>query len=191
MQKRSLKKKIKKTKGFRPVSKALQNTTTPSFFEPSRAGKSLKEVGVDYLKVESKNITSRWFHSNHDVDLFLWLDEYSQVIKQQVSFCGQIVEWNVLDGLKTGVVIEEEVASGEENKIDQSEMIQFDPRPQKQAITLAVEVIQNIETIEDLIRSHLLTNFGAKSEVFISTRVHTKTPAKSSFWSRVLSLFRK
>lgn len=136
----------------------------PTFFEPAQAGRSLKEVGIDYLKVESKNITSRWFHSAHDVDLFLWLDEHSQVIKQQVSFCGQIVEWNILDGLKTGVVIEEEIVGdvGDLNKVDQSEMIRFDDRPQKQAIRLAIEVIQNIEPLEELVRRHLLSNFGIR-----------------------------
>ncbi len=176
------------------MNKVLPSQFTPTFFEPSRAGKSLKEVGVDYLKVESKNITSRWFHSNHDVDLFLWLDEHSQVIKQQVSFCGQIVEWNVLDGLKTGVVIEEEMSyKDSENKIDQSEIIRFDQKPQKQAIHLAVEVIENVELLEEFIKNHLLVNFGSKS-VMLNARKSKKTPslvASPSIWSRILTYFSK
>jgi hypothetical protein len=176
------------------VSKSLdQQNINPTFFEPAQAGRSLKEVGIDYLKVESKNITSRWFHSAHDVDLFLWLDEHSQVIKQQVSFCGQIVEWNVLDGLKTGVVIEEEVWSGDgnENKIDQSEIIRFDQRPQKQAIKLAIEVIQNIESLEDFVRGHLLSNFGVKSGFKPFLVKTTPEQSKASFWQRFLNFFKK
>lgn len=134
-------------------------------FEPAQAGRSLKEVGTDYLNVEERNITSRWFHSQHDVDLFLWLDENNQVIKQQVSFCGQIVEWNVIEGVRTGLVIEEEAQGFDEadnSKMGASEIIRFDTKPQSSAIQIAIEVIRHVEHMEQELRQMLLTNLGLR-----------------------------
>ena len=133
----------------------------PRIFEPGRAGKSLREMGRDYLKVESRNITSRWYHGAQDVDLFIWTDEHDQVIKQQVSFCGQVVEWNVLDGIKTGVEIEEELTM-EDPELNASKTIQFDRKPQGQAVSVAVEVVENTDVMDVSLRSVLLSNFGIR-----------------------------
>jgi hypothetical protein len=132
------------------------------YFEPAQAGRSLKEVGVDFLDIENQRITSRWFRSGMDVDLFIWLDAQNKVIKQQMSFCGQIVEWNILDGLKTGAVIEEESSETDSNgENNSSEVIRFDQKPQAQAIRMALEVIQNMEPLNVEEKNDLLTNFGA------------------------------
>lgn len=164
------------------MSKAFRVETKPYYFDPARAGKSLKEVGVDYLQIESRNITSRWFHSNEDVDLFIWLDEFQQIIKQQVSFCGQIVEWNMLDGLKTGVIIEEEF--GDSKKVESSEIIQFDKQLQNDAIQLAIQVVQGIDKIEENVRLLILTNFGASA-------VRPKISDSRTIWQRFIKLLKK
>lgn len=144
------------------MSKDSLMSETPIYFEPAQAGKSLREVGVDFLDVENQKITSRWFRSGRDVDLFIWLDAQKKVIKQQMSFCGQIVEWNILDGLKTGVVIEEEsLDESDEGQKNSSEVIRFDQKPQPQAIRMALEVIQNMEPINQSEKDDLLLNFGA------------------------------
>jgi hypothetical protein len=156
----------------------------PIYFEAAQAGKSLKEVGVDYIQVESQNITSRWFHSAHDVDLFIWLDEKKNVIKQQISFCGQIVEWNILDGLKTGVVVEEEVEF-DSDKVDSSEIIRFDLSPQRESIRLAIEVINHIESLEDIFRKDLLSNFNNRTVL----KMNPRRPA--NFWQKLLQVFKK
>lgn len=134
----------------------------PSYLEPAQAGRSLREVGVDFLNVENQRIKSRWFHSGQDVDLFVWTDSKDQVIKQQMSFCGQIVEWNILDGLKTGVIVEQEGPLREDaDEPDSSEQIQFDREPQAQAIRMALLVIQNMTPLAPEEKQSLLLNFGA------------------------------
>lgn len=161
--------------------------SNPLFFEPAQAGRSLKEVGVDYIQVENHNITSRWFHSAHDIDLFIWMDKNQKVIKQQISFCGQIVEWNMLDGLKTGVVIEEELGESNEKKVDSSEIIRFDQNPQKESIRMAVEVIRHIDTLEEVDRSLLLSNFSIHSSQLAQIAAHSQKPTLKLLWKKFLS----
>lgn len=160
---------------------------TPIYFEPSYAGKNLRQVGVDYLQVENQNIVSHWYHGAHDVDLFVWIDQQKNVIKQQISFCGQIVEWNILDGLKTGVVIEEDLEAAPETssetgpaKASSSETIRFDLKPQSESIKMAIEVIKHIDVMDDVFRQSLLRNFGKRS-----------TPRQTGFWQKVLQIFKK
>jgi hypothetical protein len=97
----------------------------PRFFNAEEIGHSLKEVSPLLLKTTHPEITSRWFHSSQDADLFIWFDRNQGVIKQQISFFGQVVEWNIVEGLKTGLVIEEEIRG----HARASEMVCFDARP--------------------------------------------------------------
>ena len=47
-----------------------------------------------------QNVGSHWYHSDQDADIYIWLDEVGNVIKQQVNFVGQVVEWNIVEVLK-------------------------------------------------------------------------------------------
>src|SRR4051812_41729358 len=95
----------------------------PILFDAEQIGKSLREVAVDVIETEGSTILSRWFHSKHDVELFLWTDAENNVIKHQVTFYGQAVEWNVFEGVKTGVIVEHENSLGDGVV---NETIQFD-----------------------------------------------------------------
>ncbi len=68
--------------------------------------RNLREVAVDVIETEGTSIVSRWFHAADDVDLLIWTDDEKTIIKYQVSLFGQVVEWNMFDGVKTGVIIE-------------------------------------------------------------------------------------
>lgn len=144
------------------MSKPIGAIEYPIYFEPARAGRNLREVGVDVLNIENQKIMSRWFQSGSDVDLFIWMDDQKRVIKQQMSFCGQIIEWNIVDGLKTGVIVEQETSETDKaGDPISSEVIRFDSGPQAQAIRMALEVLQNFDPEDAIERDGLLTNFGA------------------------------
>ena len=155
----------------------------PRTFEPGRAGKSLREMGRDYLKVESRDVTSRWYHGVEDVDLFIWTDEHDQVIKQQLSFCGQVVEWNVLDGIKTGVEIEEELTV-ENPELNASKTIRFDRKPQRDAVIVAVEVVENTDVMDLGLRRVLLSNFGIRAKN-TSISAEMKSLVMMTRWTRI------
>lgn len=127
-----------------------------AFFNPQEIGRSLKEVAVDIIQTESQNVVSRWFHSGQEADLFIWIDEKQNVIKQQVSFYGQIVEWNILEGVRTGFLLEEET---KEKGVKGSEIIQYDDAPQLRSLNQAIEVLRHVEALSDQDRNSLLDNF--------------------------------
>lgn len=149
-------------------------------FNPKIFGKTLREVAVDYIEVENKKVTSKWLKSEHDADLFLWLDESQKIIKQQLSLFGRVVEWNLLEGVKTGVIIESEF---EANK--SSEAIEFDQYPHDYTIQLAVQVIEYAIHLAEKERDEVISNF-------LAPRVKLIAPDSSQgFFKRVPYLIRK
>jgi hypothetical protein len=138
-----------------------QRITGTHFFSGKSIGKSLKEVAVDMIKTESDNLISRWFHSDMDTDLFTWVDQGQNIIKQQISFNGQVVEWNCLEGIKTGVVVESDmnpVPQDEAQPKHNSETIMFDANPQPKSVGLALEILQYME-VDAGFHQQLVGNF--------------------------------
>lgn len=129
--------------------------TFPRFFDAASLGSSLKEVATDLVVTTHQDVTSRWFHSSQDADLFIWLDQNQNVLKQQISFYGQVVEWNVIEGLKTGLVIEEDATE----KVRGSEIIQFDDQPQRTQLCQALDLLEHITALESGERQRLAQNF--------------------------------
>jgi hypothetical protein len=132
----------------------------PHLFNPADLGGTLKEVATDFIHTSTdQNVLSRWFHSVQDADLYIWLDDRRRVIKQQLSFYGTVVEWNAVEGLKTGMVIEEEREDKGQRRND-AELIQFDTRPQKNSIVQAMELLRHVTSLSSEERGLLMNNFA-------------------------------
>lgn len=132
----------------------------PRLFDPADLGGTLKEVATDLIHTSTdQDVTGRWFHSVQDADLYIWLDDRRRVIKQQLSFYGTVVEWNAVEGLKTGMVIEEEREDKDRHRND-SELIQFDNRPQKNTIVQAMELLRHVTSLSSEERDLLMGNFA-------------------------------
>lgn len=127
----------------------------PRFFNAEELGKSLKEVASDILVTKHRDIKSRWFHSAQDADLFIWTDLRHNVIKQQMTFYGQVVEWNVVEGLKTGLIIEEEIS----NRRQGVELVRFDSKPQRTPVEQALALLDHITALQEAERQTLAQNF--------------------------------
>lgn len=172
--------------------------TFPRFFNAEELGKSLIEVATDVIATSNdQKVISRWFHSTKDTDLFIWLDHKQNVIKQQLTFFGQVVEWNVIEGVKTGLIVEDETPS----QVKASEIIQFDSLPQKAPIEQARALLGFITALKEDERQMLSINFTgiARSQAmdpqefvdrfgaFLARRPELKKP---SLWARFLSIFK-
>ena len=77
----------------------------PSYFNAKEIAHSFKKMTVDIIKTTNQEVTSIWFHSECDAELYMFKDKNSNIIKQQLIFCGQIVEWNIVEGVKTGALL--------------------------------------------------------------------------------------
>lgn len=126
----------------------------PRFFNPAELGRSLQEVSTDLLRTDYKDIISRWLHSPNDVDLFIWMDVDRNVIKQQISFYGQVVEWNLIEGVKTGLIVED----GRPGMTD-AEVVRFDAKAQKGPIRQAIDLLRHIAVLKEDERNLLIRNF--------------------------------
>jgi hypothetical protein len=132
------------------------NADVPVFFNPARAAEKVREVEVRIVDGEKDQVTSRWFHGPDEIDFFVWQDHRKNIIKQQVSFYGQIVEWNILDGLRTGVVLEEETTL---NKVPASELVRYDQKPMRPAVETALALVKNARSVTETLRSDLTEHF--------------------------------
>lgn len=128
----------------------------PHFFDPAGLGESLREVATDVINAGETEIIHRWFHSPKDADLFIWLDKGQNIIKQQITFYGQVVEWNIIEGVRTGVIVEDENRAA----VKASDVIRFDARAQKAPIDQALDLLRHIATLNDLERHVLIKNFA-------------------------------
>ncbi len=170
----------------------------PLFFNSEEMGRSLREVGIDVIESGPSQIVSRWYHSPYDVDLFIWSDESQNVVKFQVNFIGQVVEWNLLDGTKTGCIVEEELkAASGDSKAEIAELVRFDTETEKNAVARAVSLLGHAVALLTEERS-ALANFLESN-----TRLHHLSDAeiikryghtiqdirRPSFWGRVRKWF--
>ena len=127
----------------------------PRYFSAEDLGQSLREVASEMIKTSRRDVLSRWFHSAKDADLFIWSDLKHNIIKQQLSFYGQVVEWNVIEGVKTGHVVVEEGRGLTRG----SEFLNFDQSPQIQAIEQAVLLLRHVPELKNSERDQLAANF--------------------------------
>ncbi len=148
--------------------------TIPLYFDASALGASLQELAVDVVRGENTDFLSRWFRSkNSDADLFIWFDGEKRIIKAQLCFFGQVVEWNPLSGTRTGVIIEEEMAASPHNGAEVtedavSETIRFDEKPQQTAVAQAIHVLVAVTELSETEREILIFNLRE------SPRLHKK-----------------
>lgn len=131
-------------------------------------GLSLREMGSDVIKTTHQNVVSRWYHSDADADVILWKDERENIIKQQVNLFGQIIEWNIVEGLKTGFVVETEGPNGQVQaikpdkpgeKTKTANVVQYDATPSKNSINQAIEIIKHARLISKGDKEILINNF--------------------------------
>ena len=136
-----------------------------SHLNPEKMGESLLEVEVQYTGQGPNRVTTRWFKSRKqkpvDADVLLWLDHHDNIIKQQVSICGSVVEWNILDGLRTGVTVEQEIKGAKEA----SESVQFDQKKNVMNIQMAIRMLEKIPSMDQPTRMALVENFRNPSSL--------------------------
>lgn len=127
----------------------------PSLLSPQKIGEGLHEISAELVETGAEPLMTRWFRSEPETDVLYWIDSRKNVIKQQISFYGQVVEWNIIEGIRTGVKVEVEV-SGQENPL---EGLHYDTAPMRFAVGQAIRVLNSARQIHENERLMLVANF--------------------------------
>lgn len=168
----------------------------PLFFSPSFLGRSMKEISSDFLQVEAENVVSRWFRGHSNVDFFLWSDSGGNIIKQQLVFMDQVIEWNVAEGLKTGALIED-ASEIESAGVDRSETVCFDQVAQKQFIEIAQELVGAIKALQSDEKDRIIENFAKVTPTSMGNDIMRSLMRpqvkrkKTSFTAKLRKFFKK
>ena len=142
----------------------------PWLMNPKSIGPALEEVAIDYIEVNNQKVTSRWLKSE-DTELFIWTDASGNIIKQQMSVFGQVVEWNIFDGVRSGLLIESDLDT-DGKKI--SENVRFDIKPHPQSIQQMTQILHFVKALNSSEREKLIANFQSGSSSLPKRGVMTR-----------------
>jgi hypothetical protein len=150
-------------------------------FDAEALGATFMHLAVDVTRGEATDFTSHWYRARRgEADLVIWTDGARRIIKHQLCFFGQVVEWTAIHGTRTGFLFEEHADSeaGEGVEDDSfmpsaaalgtgfdeaesdavSEMIRFDSQIQGTAVQQAIQILSRVPSLSDEDRSALIFN---------------------------------
>jgi hypothetical protein len=106
-------------------------------------------VSFDVVKFKDKELRSHWY-KYESVDLYYFEKTDGSYAKIHVNIFGQFVEWNPFDGVRTGLLIEEE----KNNEV--YEVLQYDQRANEKSISQGLLVLENAFQIDQKHREQLI-----------------------------------
>ncbi len=127
-------------------------------------------VSFDVVKFQDKEMRSHWYRYDA-VDLYYFEKTDGDIVKINVNIFGQFMEWNPYDGLRTGVIVEEEKGG------EVYEATQYDPELNESTRAQAQLILENAFQIETAKRQALL--------------ICLQKEHKISAWKRWLHRFRQ
>jgi len=106
-------------------------------------------VSFDVIQFRDNEMRSHWYRYR-EIDLYYFQTLNGDLAKLHISIFGQVIEWNQLDGIRTGLLIEEESEAGV------SEIVQYDARTNRASVEQALEVLRHAVKIEAPQRAKLI-----------------------------------
>lgn len=176
----------------------------PHSSEPARLldvealGASFQHLAIDVVRGESTDFTSHWFRSRSgEADLVIWMDGEKRIIKHQLCFFGQVVEWSPIYGTRTGFVIEEELGLGASaDSSDVAEHIHFDRHVQRGVVQQAIRLLSSVPELNESDRKAMIFNLRESPKLHKKARdralkiwapkvdeINSKT--RPTFWKRL------
>lgn len=168
----------------------------PFYFNAEMAGASLKRVAVDTLHSRGQQIESWLYQNDQGVDLLIWINSDKKIIKQRFNIFGQVVEWNVVEGVKTGMTVDFGYEKQEAHKLEDSDLkarvyggkrahCVYDERNHPSAVSQVLDVLKWCD-IKDELKDRVIHNFQQERKVKVIDEVKLPTGFKGfSWWARV------
>lgn len=158
-------------------------------FDPVTLGESLRSISSDVLKTESHDLVSQWYQSRYDLNLFIWKDENGTIIRQQLSFFGLVADWNIIEGVKTGAVVD----GDRPDAVDASTVIKLDAKPNPIILEQAREITSRVAAMPDVDRGQCEINWYSSKVRGLGTFedfVHhfkKENDKPTGLWGRILA----
>lgn len=135
----------------------LQSKESAQFLDVEALGASFQHLAVDVIRGESTDFTSHWYRSRTgEADLVIWMDGERRILKHQLCFFGQVVEWSPIHGTRTGLVIEEEMSTGAASEV--AEHIRFDRSIQRDVVQQAIRILAHVSELNENDRRAMIFN---------------------------------
>ncbi len=177
---------------------SARDITWDTFLKVDVFAKSLIHQKVDVLHAEDSEIVSRLYNNGgSEMGLILWHDEQENILKQQVCLYGQVVEWNILQGVLTGVIVDDE-KNPEDECLNFKDLLVYDKSPSKPSVLQAIEFINHVPELNLQYKQELLKNLktgdyvntlGA-DEFLTKFGFHSGRPSKNSkSWAQKIANF--
>jgi len=152
-------------------------------YSPEAMIKGFARVSSDIVKTPSTELVVKWYRASY-VDLQIWIDKnQDKVIRQQFSFLGLIVEWNHIQGIKTGYVLDKPEGSSESKGLEVIYDKVFEPK----SVAQAIEVLSLANTLPEkgeIIKNYENSPIISRWQSFLLIAKHlfakqkTKNPSK-------------
>jgi hypothetical protein len=167
---------------------------------PASLALDVREVSIDFIEVEKQTLRSRWFHSEQESDLFVWMDERGRLFKAQANVLGQVLEWNIMHGVRTGVAVENELQLTENEEPTLREQILFDGKPRRATQDFIIAFVSHLTCLEvnlqrdvcEAFRGEaalsLMRHFNPDNDPF-ETALSMIAQKARKLWGAVLGLF--
>lgn len=111
---------------------------------PFEIGSSLKELDTAYTRESEEGKV--WFHGEHGVDLYIWVDENISITAWNMAFDGEFVEWSLQNGVSTGVLEKLNTANQTTFNFDQPLAPIHDKGGDKNKIQFVLDVFMSMNT---------------------------------------------
>jgi hypothetical protein len=133
-------------------------------------------VSFDTLELETQSVKSHWYRHEDGLDVYYFQKDNGQLIKIHISILGQVIEWNPLDGTRTGLLVERE------HDGEVFESVHYDARANLASIQQSLLILENATCLSSELRKELIKILD-----------HTEASKKQSanFFARIFSLWRK
>lgn len=166
-------------------------TSSSSNFQLSdlvEQGATLVEKAVDVHVIDGAEFIARWYYSPRDADLMIWFDAEQRIDRYQLNSGGQIVDWSRSEGLKTGFIVEIELAiDGKNSKAvsgEVAETIQFDLALNGPAVIRAKTIVENCTAFTAGFRVVMLDSLASSSASGSNPGPTYVSSSRTRFWGR-------
>lgn len=126
---------------------SVWNETAQRVLDPILLGQQLREIDPRFVAPDRRGNQVRWWQGGPTCDLFVWHDTSGTFVAAQLFFMGQVVEWSMEHGIRTGSV---SIAPRGGHGYAAAELFNFKSPPDDETLSVARRILGAAELPDDI-----------------------------------------